>query len=45
MLGCIYLISRPQVKYRTNFGNCILEGFEGRGWQRVEGEGWDVVWS
>lgn len=36
---------RPNVRFRTNFNNCILEAFEARGYQKVDGDDWDIIWS
>lgn len=35
----------PRIKYRTNFTNCILEGFEKKHYEKTEQDDWDIIWS
>lgn len=37
--------SRPKIKFKTNFTNCIGEGFEKKGFERTDNDNWDIIWS
>lgn len=38
-------ISRPKIKFKTNFTNCINDAFERKGYERTEADDWDIIWS
>lgn len=40
-----YRNARPKIKFKTNFTNCINDAFEKKGYQRTEGDDWDIIWS
>jgi len=34
------------IKFKTNFKNCVLEALKRRNWKEIEGEGdWDFIWA
>jgi len=37
-----------QIKYRTNFKNCVIEAMRRRGWKECENTNdtdWDIIWA
>lgn len=38
-------IDRPKTKFKTNFTNCINDAFEKKGYERTDGDDWDIIWS
>ena len=40
------LTSRKEIRFRTNFTNCVLDAMLQREWKETESElDWDVIWA